>query len=119
VCLNLGADNVSVWEQRGTCVNQTITEEAKRKIVLLESTNGCSEFNELITQIRDDVFNGTYTYAEIGVTEIKLIELGLNNARLACVKSSPGIFADQRIVQNYARELARLRTAQSHTRRVA
>lgn len=85
-------------------------ETAKQNIALLKDKEGCSEFNELVKKIREGASDGTYTYEQIGVTEIELVELGLINARLKCLKGSSSIFGDQCIAQNYTRELSRLRT---------
>lgn len=92
---------------------------AKQIIVLLKDKNGCSEFNELVNKIRNDVSDGVYAYEQIGVTEIELLELGLINARLKCVRNSSSIYTDQCVVQSYTRELVRLRPAVGKTKRVA
>jgi hypothetical protein len=94
-------------------VNQANTNEeiknAKLKIALLKDKDGCSGFNELVKNIRESALDGIYTYEQIGVTEIELLELGLINARLKCVKGSSSIFKDQCVAQSYTRELVRLR----------
>lgn len=75
---------------------------------LLRKKTGCEGFNELISEIRDEASNGSYTYVQIGITEIELITLGLNNARLKCVRGSKNVFCDQIVVTRYSRQLAML-----------
>jgi hypothetical protein len=93
--------------------------KAKHDIVLLKCEEGCSEFNELVKKIRDNASSGIYTYKQIGVTEIELVELGLINARLKCVKGSKSLFKDQCVALCYTRELVRLRPGTASTQRVA
>ena len=83
--------------------------QAKYHIASLRNGNGCKKFHELIDGIRTDVENNVYTYAQIGVTEIELLELGLINARLNCIHSSSNFFASQSVVRRYFQELVQLR----------